>query len=83
MSSLKPNEPLIYERANGVVYAKYRDRPDIERWIIGGDSDAVARAQGGCSYADWQRLCDLAEQNSALKKQLEKTLLLYYTIKDG
>ena len=46
MSTLLPGEPLIYENANGVVYARYRDRPEIARWIIGGDPDAVAKAKG-------------------------------------
>ena len=77
------NEPLIYERANGVVYARYRDRPDIERWIIGGDPDAVSRAKGKlCSWIEWENLQKLAESNETLKKQLEKTIMIYYTIKD-
>ena len=46
MGKLLPKEPLIYERANGVVFARYRDKPEIERWVIGGDPGAVARAQG-------------------------------------
>ena len=42
MGNLLPNEKLIYERANGVVFARYRDKPDIPRWIVGGDPGAVA-----------------------------------------
>ena len=36
---LIPGEALIYERANGIVYARYRDPPHNTkpRWIIGGD----------------------------------------------
>ena len=37
MSKLYEGEALIYERADGVVYARYRDKPEIERWIVGGD----------------------------------------------
>ena len=35
MSPLLKGEPLIYERANGVVYARYRDPPHnkIPKWI--------------------------------------------------
>ena len=43
-----PGEPLVYERAAGLVYARYTN-PDlrhIKRWIIGGDPAGVARAQG-------------------------------------
>ena len=81
---LIPNEPLIYERANGVVYARYRDRPEIERWIIGGDPGAVRRAQGDLlDYSEWQNLCELTETSEALKKQLDKLVVMYYIIKDG
>jgi hypothetical protein len=36
---LIPGEALIYERAAGIVYARYRDPPHNTkpRWIIGGD----------------------------------------------
>ena len=84
MSTLIPGEPLIYERANGVVYARYRDRPDIERWIIGGDPNAVARAKGQLlHWGEWEDLQSLAQENPALKEQLDKTITLYYLIKDG
>jgi len=83
MGNLLPNEKLIYERANGVVFARYRDKPDIPRWIVGGDPGAVARAQGKLlDYAEWQNLCDVAQENVTLKKQLEKLVNLYYVVKD-
>ena len=84
MGNLKPNEPLIYERADGVVYAHYRDKPEIPRWIIGGDPGAVARAQGKLiDYSEWLKLCDLTETNVTLKKQMDKLVTTYYTIKDS
>ena len=82
--NLIPNEPLIYERADGVVYARYRDKPEIPRWIIGGDPGAVRKAQGDLlDYGEWQNLCELTETNEALKKQLDKLVVMYYIIKDG
>jgi len=86
MTKLIPGEALIYERSDGVVYARYRDPPHntIPRWIVGGDPAGVARAQGDfLSYSDWQEMCRLAEQNSTLKKQLDKLVTTYYIIKDG
>ena len=69
MGKLIPGQALIYERADGVVYARYRDKPEIERWIIGGDPGGVARAQGKLlDYGEWQNLCDLAQTNQTLKK---------------
>ena len=42
-SGLIPGQSLIYERVDGVVYARYRDPPHntIPRWIVGGDPDAL------------------------------------------
>ncbi len=63
MDKLIPGQELIYERADGVVYARYRDKPEIERWIIGGDPGGVARAQGKLlDYGEWQNLCELAQK---------------------
>ena len=83
MGKLLPGEPLIYERTNGVVYAHYRDKPKIPRWIIGGDPGAVRRAQGDLlDYAEWQNLCELSEKNESLKTILDKLVIMYYIIKE-
>ena len=82
LAKLKPNEALIYERNDGVVYARYQNRPEIDRWIIGGDPAGVARAQGDLiSYAEWQELCELSEEYPTLKKLLDTLVTTYYTIK--
>ena len=80
-----PGETLIYERANGVVYARYRDPPHnkLPRWIVGGDPGAVARAQGDLlDYGEWKQLCEAAQSYPTLKKQLDKLVNIYYIIKD-
>ena len=78
-----PGEPLIYERSDGVVYARYRDKPEIERWIIGGDPAGVARAQGDMLYyGDWQDLCRLAKEHPTLEKMLDQLVTMYYVVKD-
>lgn len=85
MSNLIPGQALIYERANGVVYARYRDAPynTTPRWIIGGDPTAVAHAQGDLvSYREWQELCELAEEYPILKKLLDRLVIMYYTLKE-
>ena len=83
---LIPGQALIYERANGVVYARYRDPPYnemYERWIIGGDADAVSRATGDMfSWSEWQDMIQLAETNHTLKTQMKKLLDIYYIVKD-
>ena len=85
LGNLKPNEPVIYERANGVVYARYRDAPHnlIPRWIVGGDPGAVAKAQGEIlDYAEWKNLCDMCVENSTLMKLMDKLVTTYYVIKE-
>lgn len=83
MSKLLVNESLIYERVNGVVYARYRDKPEIERWIIGGDPAGVSRAQGDMlHYSDWQDLCRLSEEHPTLEKLLDQLVTMYYIVKD-
>lgn len=83
MGSLIPNEPLIYERSNGVVYARYRDKPEIPRWVIGGDPDATARALGIISYDEWKNLMTVSENHPTIKKQLDRLMIMYYTVKDN
>ena len=84
-SKLIPGQALIYTRANGVVYANYRDPPHnkIPKWIIGGDPDAVSNAQGCLfSYSQWQDMMLLAKENKTMKLQMKKLLNLYYLIKE-
>lgn len=86
LGKLIPDAVLIYERANGVVYARYRDAPHntIPRWIIGGDPAAVAQSQDDLlSYHEWKELCELSLKYPTLKKLLDKVVITYYTIKDG
>lgn len=84
-NDLIPGAALIYENADGVVYARYRDPPynTHPRWIVGGDPAGVARAQGKLlDYGEWQNLCELAQTNETLKKQLKNLVNTYYIIKE-
>lgn len=86
MADLIPGQALIYESYNGVVYARYRDPPYntmYDRWIIGGDPDAVNRATGNLfGWSEWQDMMRIAENNETLKKQIDKLLDIYYILKD-
>ena len=78
-------EALIYTRANGVIYANYRDPPHnkIPKWVVGGDPAAVARAQGELlDYSEWQNLCELSQTNTTLKRLLDKLVTTYYIVKE-
>lgn len=85
-NKLIPGEALIYERADGVVYARYRDEPykDIPRWIVGGDPAGVARANGQfLDYSEWKEMCELSLKYPTLKKLLSKLVNMYYLIRDN
>ena len=79
---LIPGQALIYEKVNGVVYARYRDPPynNIPKWVIGGDAPNTSNTLFG--WQEWQEMMNIAKHNDAMKKQLEKTLLIYQIIKD-
>jgi hypothetical protein len=83
LGNLIPGEALIYERSNGVVYARYRDRPEIRRWIIGTDPGTSWKQGDMINYTEWQKLCELCETHPTLKKQMEKLVNTYYIIKDS
>tara|TARA_B100000212_G_scaffold338248_1_gene314458 strand:+ start:2375 stop:2638 length:264 start_codon:yes stop_codon:yes gene_type:complete len=85
MGTLIPNQPLIYERANGVVFARYRDPPYnmIERWVVGGEPKAVAEAMGIIDYDEWKDIMIMAEKNITLSKLIEKLRQTYYLIKES
>ena len=85
MGKLIPKEPLIYERANGVVFARYRDPPYnmIERWVVGGEPKAVAEAMGIIDYDEWKDIMMMAEKNITLSKLIEKLRQTYYLIKES
>ena len=84
MGNLIPNEPLIYERANGVVFARYRDPPHnkIPRWVIGGETDATAKALGIVSFDEWKNVMQIVESNANVKKQFDRLMTMYYVVKD-
>lgn len=85
LGNLIPNEALIYERVDGVVYARYRDPPHnkIPRWVVGGDPGAIVRAQGSLlHYGEWQDLCELCESNTTLKKLMDQLVTTYWIIKE-
>ena len=83
MGTLEPNETLIYERADGVVYARYANKPEIPRWIVGGDPGAVARAQGKLlDYSEWMDLCEATQTNETLIKLMNKLVTTYNLVKE-
>lgn len=83
---LIPGQALIYEKDDhGTVYARYRDPPynSIPRWEVGTSSGISQPEKRRLSYRDWDKLIRLAEKDETFARQLDKTLLLYYMLKDN
>jgi len=84
LTKLLPGEPLIYERVDGVTFARYRDKPEIPRWVIGGDPEALSRLKGELfSWSEYQEMMQLSLEYPALKSQMKKLLDIYYLCKDN
>jgi len=51
----RPGEPLIYESAAGIVYARYAnpELKHIKRWIIGGDPKGFIPGTGMPKPEEW------------------------------
>ena len=80
---LIPGQALIYEHAEGITYARYRDPPHnkIPRWIIGGDPKALNKANGEI-FEDWEDMVQESKRNPVLKKYLKKAIEAYYLTKE-
>lgn len=85
LDKLIPGQALIYEHAEGITYARYRDPPHnkIPRWIIGGDPKALNKANGEIfDYEEWEDMMQESKRNPVLKKYLQKAIEAYYLTKE-
>ena len=79
-----PGEALIYERANGIVYARYRDPPHNKkkRWIIGGNPAGFITGTAMPRPDDWPNVEDtnpdytLMQQHPELQDKYKEFLEL-------
>lgn len=85
MGTLKPGATYIYEKANGVTYAREFGADPSERRIIGWDS----RTSDGRSLHDhimenklWGEIHRAAKTNQALQHALEQCIIIYNLSKD-
>lgn len=85
MGTLKPGVTYIYEKADGVTYAREFGADPSERRIIGWDS----RTSDGRSLHDhimenklWGEIHRAAKTNEALRHALEQCIIIYNLSKD-
>jgi hypothetical protein len=87
MGRLKPGATYIYERADGVTYAREMGAHPGDRFAIGWDSGAVESGTGTFLGMPIQQVGELvaiahaAESNPALQDALERVKMLYQLTK--
>lgn len=88
MSNLKPGATYIYEKANGITYAREIGADPSTRVAIGWDYDPNRPGDGSKIYKDakegrlWKNIRETAKTNPALQKILDRAILVYNLTKD-
>lgn len=77
MGTLTPGATLIYERANGVIYA--REFGSTEKRVIGYD---VVGTDEQIHLSEWNDILLASETNPALREALAHVKVIYNLIKD-
>ena len=75
MGQLKPGATYIYERANGVTYA--REFGATERIAVGWDYDTHADLKQYHDSKLWKNILVEAETNPTLQQAIERVIILY------
>lgn len=78
MGTLTPGATLIYERANGVIYAREFGKPD--RQIVGYGVDGFPEKR---YLSEWNDILRASETNPALQEALERVKVIYNLIKES
>jgi hypothetical protein len=79
MGSLKPGATYIYERADGVTYA--REFGASDRTAIGWDYDTKLKLDGLKEDKLWGEIRRAAKTNPALQIELDRVIMLYHLSK--
>ena len=79
MGNLKPGATYIYERADGVTYA--REFGAVDRTAIGWDYDAKLKMDALKEEKLWEEIRQSAKSNPALQIELDRVIMLYHLSK--
>lgn len=87
MGQLKPGATYIYERANGVTYAREIGADPNTRVAIGWDYDPNRPGNGRETFLAskearlWKDIRETARTNKSLQKVLDRAILVYNLVK--
>lgn len=83
MGYLKPNVKYIYERANGIVYAREAGADPSTRRVIGYDHGVDGELQKKQEEDRvWDEIRELSRTNETLRTELERVIIVYNLIKE-
>ena len=75
MGTLTPGATLIYERADGVIYAREHGAEPSTRRVVGYERGADYDPYR--TTVDWNKMCKAAKTNPTLKTALEQCIMIY------
>lgn len=81
MGRLKPHAKYIYERADGVVYAREIGSSPADRIVIGYDAGQKEYREKVAEEQLWGNIVEESKTNSTLKDVLDSAKEIYYLSK--
>jgi prephenate dehydrogenase len=78
MGSLKPGAKYIYEKVNGITYAREFNAPHSERFEIGRDFEMILKDE----WRLWEEIVRAGRTNQALQEVLDRAKILHHLSKD-
>jgi len=78
MGNLKPGVKYIYEKADGITYAREFGAPHNERFEIGRDFEMILKDE----IRLWEEIVRAGRTNQALQESLDRVKILYHLSKD-
>ena len=84
MGNLKPGATYIYERVNGVVYAREEGADASTRFEIGRDYDPKAKSVREQVLEDkmWGEIRRMAQTNPTLQDAVNRVIMIYKLSKE-
>ena len=78
MGNLKPDATYIYEKADGITYARKFGAPHNERFEIGRDYQRFLKDE----LRLWEEIVREGRTNKALQDALDRAKIVYHLSKD-
>ena len=79
MGTLTPGAKYIYEKANGITYAREFGAPHNDRFEIGRDYERFLKDE----LRLWEDIVREGRTNQALRSALDRVILVYYLSKNN